>query len=220
LEEAGGPAGQEDDPQARFTYARACARALARIYGPLPDLEKLWKEDLARAVPRFREYLHAADFVGDEIVCASYPGLASCLLANAKPEARDGVIAISCEVELANQDGKGEADFYLAHDPEQDRYLRVALGVDGSGNGFLVLMAYEDGHWQDQFRYAVSIPLKTLSDWTPVKVTARKEAIGVWVSGKHLFEAVVPPGFDPLEGRVGIGCFDGIARFRKLELPR
>jgi hypothetical protein len=64
-----------------------------------------------------------------------------------------------------------------------------------------------------------TVPPETFAkgEWAPVRVMAERDRIRLDVRGKKMFETAVPPGFDVLTGRWGLGAYSEVARFRKVK---
>jgi hypothetical protein len=204
--------GARDDRGER--HARACARALADVYGPLDAVEGAWAKGTHRPSTAWFQAGRACERVGDAIVCAGFPDSNALLVSAEPPPGRP--FALSCDVEVADL-GDRQADVVLAFEDRRDaRFLKVALG----SAGFVTLLAFADGYWQGRYRRGADVPPETFAAGVavPVRVHVARDAVRVEARGKTLLEAPVPPGFDVLRGAWGLGATDSAARFRRVEV--
>jgi len=112
--------------------------------------------------------------------------------------------------------GDRQADVVLGYEQREDpRFVKIALG----STGFVTLLTYSDGRWQERFRVNRSVPATTFepSTWIPVTVAVDRTTLRVSVRDDVLLETRVPPGFSILSGWWGLGSSDGVVRFRKVE---
>ncbi len=200
----------------QLAHAKACAAALEEVYGPTAALEKAYRERAARAQPPWREQSRSSQRVGDEIVCAGFPGHNALLVSTLDLPAAPVKRTLSCEVNLLDV-GFRQADLVLAHQGRKDpRFLKVALVA----NAYVSLLAFSDGFWQDRFKANADLAPGgiALGTWVAVRIEGDRERIRVDVAGKRVLDAPIPPGFDVLAGTWGLGATDSVARFRKIEV--
>jgi hypothetical protein len=198
----------------QVAHAHACRRALQTTYGPLGPLEDAWRRSAAAWKPAWFEDHRASERVGEEIVCAGFPGN-NALLVSARPPP-GAPFSLSLEVNVAPVGG-GQADVCVGYEHRDDpRFLKLALG----SRGFATLIPFSDGRWQERFRRNASLPPETFEagTWVPVRVRVGPERLVVEVRGKPVLEAAVPPGFDALRGAWGLGATDSVARFREVRV--
>jgi hypothetical protein len=204
----GGPGG--DFPE--YQHALACARALTEVYGPLDALEKKWRDSVKKLTPRWLEHRRSAQVVKDETICASFSGSNSILIA-AKPVSASE-LTLTGELDILGL-GEKQAEIYLGYERRDDpRFLKIALGADG----YVTLLAFSDGAWRPHLKKNENLAADAIpvGQWIPIRITVRRGTIHVEVRGKEVFAADVPPGFDPLHNRWGVGALGDVVRYRKI----
>jgi hypothetical protein len=197
-------------------FARPCADALRRACGDLETLEREWRSDAAKAEPRWFEPIRAAQFSGDEIICAAFPESNAMLLA-AIPK---GPRLLEGEFHLTGI-GRREAKLYLGFEQRDDpRFVKIDMGKAGFFSA-LSILPFADGCWQPRYRNAARLPADAIpvKTWVPFRVSIDGRFIRVVVGDAcNVMRAIRPPGYDIEGGCWGVGAYDGVVRFRGLKV--
>jgi hypothetical protein len=211
----GAEAGKE--MPSRRAFEEGFADAVRTVYGPLPALEQRWRASLAAAAPEWFEGSRSTQRVGSEWVCAAFPEGTAYAIRAAPAPARP--FTVTLEWRLFDL-GDRQAEVYLAHeDRANPRFLKVAFRSAGA----VTLLAFAEGAWQERYRANAKADAALLSAgaWHRTRIDVDAKTIAVEVDGRRVLEAPVPPGYEPLGRRVGIGAGESVAAFRALEVkPR
>jgi hypothetical protein len=215
---------ERDRHVARGLVARSIdfATALEKAYGPLPALDAAWRASIRATSPAWSEVIPACQRVGAELVCASYPDPRTTAYAVRTEPAPAEPFVVSFAWNASPPAKAGDvpqAEVYLAYeDREALRFLKIAFRTDGN----VTLLAYADGVWQR--RYTVNVKLEepmlghlTAGAWHDARVDVDATTVRVDVGGQRVFEAALPPGFDTLGGRVGLGALGAVVRYKGFE---
>jgi hypothetical protein len=199
----GEPAGTAYERQ-RALEPRAAA-ALADVYGPLGPLEARWKEAVKKAAPSWYEPIRSGQWLSnDRLLTTAFPKGGAQVISTQPPPAGPYVVRTTLRLLPL---GETQADVYLAFEGRQDaRFLKVAFGAEG----YVTLLAFAAGCWQDRYRVSRSVPVGTFPPDADVAVAVRVDSktIRVEVGGKSVLEADVPPGYDLVHGGWGVGAWD------------
>lgn len=193
-------------------YARSCRDVLEGLYGPVDTLDARLGAVAAAAAPAWFDVLRWSQFAGDELICAAPAG--STAMAISEKPAPGVPYSISCEMQIGDLGAK-QGEIYFGYERRDDpRFLKVAFVADG----FVTLLVYSDGVWQDRLRINVKIDKTTfpIGAWVPVKLTLGGGIVRVDVHDKKLTDLPLPDGFRIYDGRVGFGAFNEVAAFRKI----
>ncbi len=144
-------------------FERICARLLVEAYGPLDALGTRWRAAVAAATPAWFEPTRSTQWLKDgRLLVASFPGGAQCVATSPPPP---GGYVLSGSFRLLDVGGGRQADLVVAYERRDDpRYLKLALGAEG----YVTLLAYAAGHWQERYRVSVAVPPATFAVGTDV----------------------------------------------------
>jgi len=199
----GEPAGSAYERQ-RALEPRGVA-ALADVYGSLGPLEARWKEAVKKAAPSWYEPIRAGQWLANgRLLTTAFPKGGAHVISTAPPPAGPWVLRTTLRLLPL---GETQADVYLAFEGRQDsRFLKVAFGAEG----YVTILAFAAGCWQDRYRVSKSVPVGTFPPDADVPIVVRVDpkTIRVEVSGKPVLEADVPPGYDLVHGGWGVGAWD------------
>lgn len=200
-------------------FERVCARLLAEVYGPLDALDARWRAAVAAATPAWFEPTRSTQWLKDgRLLAASFPGGAAQCLSASPPPAGGYVVTGSFRL-LAAGDG-AQADLIVGYAQRDDaRFVKLALGA----KGYVTMLAFAAGHWQERYRVSVDVPPATFAVGTDVAfaLTVADGRLRLEVGGRTRFDAEAPPGFDLAAGAWGVGAWDGAAVFGDLAVaPR
>lgn len=196
-------------------FERVCARLLAEVYGPLDALDARWRTAVAAATPAWFEPTRSTQWLKDgRLLVASFPGGAAQCVATSPPPAGGYVLTGSFRL-LAAGDG-AQADLIVGYAQRDDaRFVKLALGA----KGYVTLLAFAAGHWQERYRVSVDVPPATFAVGTDVAfaLTVADGRLRLEVGRRKVFDAEAPPGFDLAAGAWGVGAWDGAAVFGDLK---
>lgn len=206
------PPGARSVRQAAFE--RVCAGILVDVYGPLDALETRWRAAVAATRPAWFEPARATQWLpGGRRLVAAYPSRNALCVATAPPPA-DGWV-LSGTLRLLEGGAGRQADLVFAFEQRDDpRYLKLALGADG----YVTLLAFAAGHWQERYRRSVDVHPSTFAVGAsvPFALTVAGGRVRLEVHRRTYFDAEAPPGFDLARGGVGVGAWDGAVEFGEL----
>ncbi|MBL9089377.1 MAG: DUF1570 domain-containing protein [Planctomycetia bacterium] len=195
----------------QVVFERDFARLLVDVFGPLDALEARWRAAIEREAPRWFEPSRSSQWLPDgRLLVASFPGGSAQCIATAPPPAGGYVLEGTFRL-LAAGDG-AQADLIVAYAQRDDaRFVKLALGA----KGYVTMLAYAAGHWQERYRVSVEVPPATFAVGTDVAfaLTVADGRLRLAVGGRTLFDAEAPPGFDLATGGYGVGAWDGAAVF-------
>jgi hypothetical protein len=205
------PAGATRDAR-MLAHAHRCREALEAAYGPLDALEAAWVRQTQSTSASWFEAGRACERVGEEWICAGLPGQNAAVLSAAPPKSP---FALRFELNV-HPSGDRQADLVLGYEQREDpRFVKIALG----SAGFVTLLTFSDGRWQERFRVNRSVPPTTFAagTWVPVTVAVDRTTLRLSVRDRVVLETRVPPGFSLLSGWWGLGSTNGVVRFRNVE---
>ena len=214
----GGPGspgqGMPDDRASK--HGKACTKVLAEIFGPLKGLQTRWSQEVKKQPGAWFEHSRSSERRGVEIVCAAFPE-SNAILVSGSPAAK-GDFRLEGEVNFSGI-GKRQADLYLDFERGKDlRFLEIAIGV--GSEGFVTLLPYSNGGWQESLRSNVAAPaeLFPVETWIPFQLGVKGKSMRLEVAGKTKAEFSVPAGFGGRLGAWGVGSKEGVVRFRNLKV--
>jgi len=199
----------------QVVFEKAFAALLVEAYGPLAPLEARWRAAVAATRPAWFEPTRSAQWLPDgRLLQASYPQSSAQTIATAPVPAGGYVVTGAFRV-LAAGDG-GQADLIVGYAQRDDaRFVKLALGA----SGYVTLLAFAAGTWQERYRVSAEVPPATFAVGTDVRfaLTVAGGRLQLDVGGRRVFDAEAPPGFDVAAGAWGVGAWDGAVVWTDLE---
>ncbi|MFO0932305.1 MAG: hypothetical protein U1E39_06305 [Planctomycetota bacterium] len=196
-------------------FERVCARLLVEVYGPLDALDARWRAAVAATTPAWFEPVRSTQWLADgRLLVTAFPGGGAQCIATAPPPS--GGYVLSGTFRLLDAGPGRQADLIVGYVQRDDpRYVKLALGADG----YVTMLAYAAGYWQERYRVSVDVPRDTFAVGTDVAfaLTVADGRLRLDVGGRTRFDAEAPPGFDVAAGAWGVGAWDGAAVFGDLK---
>lgn len=200
----------------QVVFEKAFAALLVEVYGPLEALEARWRDAVRKAAPAWFEPTRAAQWLRDgRLLVASFPKSSAQTLSTAPAPAGGYVVKGSFRIVPGGEGA--QADLIVGYRDRADaRFVKLALGADG----YVTMLAYAAGTWQERYRVSVDVSKDTFAVDTDVAfaLTVAQGRLRLDVGGRRRFDAEAPPGFDVATGAWGVGAWDGVVVWSDLHV--